>query len=61
MPTAKLKKRKGRRAEPAAALFPRSERGVRCGPIATDRHIRKNELRRMVMRAPAEALEHFQD
>lgn len=59
--TANLKKKRKRAHEALAALFPRSERGVTCGPYERERHLNKAALRRVSMRAPADVLEHLQD
>ena len=53
--TAKLRKQRKRAHEALAALFPRSERGVICGPYERERHPNKAALRRVAMRGPVEA------
>ena len=59
--TAKMKAKRKRAREAFAALFPRGDARVTCGPASRERHVSKARFRELAMGSTAEALERLQD
>jgi hypothetical protein len=59
--TAKLRDRRKKARKAMAALFPRGQGGVSCGPARRERHTAHALYRELAMRSPAEAIEHVAD